>query len=66
MHEPMLWKSYSVEDKIDFLVESGYLPHVASDYAMREFDSLPYKVRELVKGLDDASGAHEAIKLLGA
>jgi len=52
MYEPMLWKSYSAQDRIDFLIEIGYRQNEAEDYAYRSFDALPAKVREHIENLE--------------
>jgi hypothetical protein len=50
----MLWKSYSHEDKVAFLFEEcGCLPSVAEEYSLRDFASLPLKIREKIEKLEE-------------
>ena len=53
IYEPGLWKSYSTEDKVDFLVEIGCKRPIAEDYSYRDFASLPFKIREAIEGLEN-------------
>lgn len=54
MYQPMLWQSYSIQDKIDFLFEwVGCLPKQAGDYAYRPFTDLPAKIREAIENLEN-------------
>jgi len=43
--ELTLWTSYATQDRIEFLHEQGYSLPAAEEYAFRDFDSLPFKVR---------------------
>jgi hypothetical protein len=52
IYEPMLWKSYSTEDRDDFLIECGCKRAVAEEYSYRDFASLPYKIREKIEALE--------------
>lgn len=56
IYEPGLWKSYSSDDRIDFLVEQGCLPSQAEEYALRQFADLPRKIRESIEKLEDFDG----------
>jgi hypothetical protein len=53
IYEPMIWQSYSVEDKVSFLLENGCSQNAAEDYAHRDFASLPRKIREAIESLED-------------
>ena len=53
MYESMLWKSYSLQDREDFLIEQGCNPAQAQDYSYREFDSLPFDIREAIEKLEN-------------
>jgi hypothetical protein len=50
---PMLWTSYSVDDKVDFLIECGCTEPIAKEYALREYDSLPHKLRSKIEALEN-------------
>lgn len=52
VYEPGIWKSYSVNDRVDFLVELGCKQTVAEEYSYREFASLPVKIREAIEALE--------------
>jgi hypothetical protein len=52
VYEPGLWKSYSTEDRVDFLIECGCKRVVAEDYSYRDFASLPLKIRESIEALE--------------
>ena len=52
VYEPMLWKSYSAQDRVDFLVEIGCKITTAEDYSYRDFASLPRKIREKIEALE--------------
>ena len=52
VYEPYLWQSYSTEDRVAFLVESGVKQAAAEDYAYRNFASLPFKIREKIEVLE--------------
>ena len=46
MDEQMIWKSYSIQERVDLIIEAGYTMNAAEDYASREeFSSLPLTVR---------------------
>lgn len=52
MYEPGIWKSYSINDRVDFLIEIGCKRNAAEDYSYRDFASLPYKIREAIENLE--------------
>ena len=52
VYEPEIWKSYGIDDRVDFLVECGCDLSTAQDYSYRAFASLPYKIRELIENLE--------------
>jgi hypothetical protein len=53
VYEPMLWKSYSQQDKVDFLVEFGCRVPEAEEYSFREFESLPAEIRTAIEDLEN-------------
>jgi hypothetical protein len=53
VYEPGLWKSYSTEDKVAFLIECGCKQTAAEDYSYRDFASLPHKIREKIEALEN-------------
>lgn len=53
VYEPMLWKSYSTEDRVDFLIECGVKRVAAEDYSYRDFASLPHKIRTKIEELEN-------------
>ena len=52
VYESYIWQSYSTEDRVAFLVESGVKLTAAEDYSYREFASLPLKIRETIEALE--------------
>ena len=52
VYEPYIWQSYSTEERVAFLVESGVKLTAAEDYSYREFASLPLKIRETIEALE--------------
>ena len=53
MYVPGIWLSYSIEDRVDFLVECGCKLHAAEDYSYRDFASLPWFIREKIEALEN-------------
>jgi hypothetical protein len=52
VYEPYIWQSYSTEDRVAVLVESGVKQTEAEDYSYREFASLPFKIRKKIEALE--------------
>lgn len=51
-YEPGIWRSYGTNDRVDFLIELGCRVSLAEEYALRDFDSLPYKIRAAIEKLE--------------
>jgi hypothetical protein len=53
-YEPGIWKSYSVDDRVSFLVdECGCKLTAAEEYSYRDFASLPLKIRTAIEALEN-------------
>ncbi len=53
IYEPGIWKSYSADDRVSFLIECGVKQAAAEDYSYRDFASLPLKIREAIEALEN-------------